>query len=45
MVTSSMYVGKDLELLIKHKPNVGEIATAAVDTVSATVQTNLHLAD
>ena len=38
MITSSMYIGKDLEFLIKNEPNIDDVAIAAVGTVSTSVQ-------
>ena len=37
MITSSMYIGEDLEFIVKNELNASDIATAAVDTVSASV--------
>ena len=37
MITSSMYIGEDLEFLVKNEPNTSNVVTAAVDTVSAPV--------
>jgi len=39
MITASMYIGEAVGSFIKNEPNILNIATAAVDTVSASVQT------
>lgn len=41
MITASMYIGKGLGFLMENNYNIGNTVTAAVDTVSASVQNGL----
>ena len=38
MATSSMYIGEVVGFLLVHSSDRGELPTAAVDTVSASIQ-------